>query len=367
MKQQYYIGLMSGTSMDGIDSAVVAFDSNDAFTMVATHCEPMPTALKESLLALCTPGDNAIVRMGETDKKLGACFANSVNTLLKKNGLQPEEIIAIGSHGQNIRHAPNADFPFTLQIGDPNVIAARTGITTVADFRRRDIALGGQGAPLAPGFHQFLFYNAQHDRCIVNIGGIANITLLSKDRRQAVIGYDTGPGNTLMDVWCQQHRQQMFDNHGDWASSGKIQHDLLRKLLADPYFAQASPKSTGREYFNLAWLQHYLKEFDIAANDVQATLLELTAQSIIQAIDDRNSELFVCGGGAKNLQLINRLKEIHHATVQSTSVIGLDPQWVEAATFAWLAKQTIENKPGNLPSVTGARTRCVLGGIYAVN
>ncbi len=362
MSAQYFIGMMSGTSMDAIDAAVFAFSAHQKIEMLATHSTPIPPSLKKELVSLCSPGENAIFRMGTADRWLGECFANCAKTVLKKNGIPLGKIAAIGTHGQTIRHMPSGDFPFTVQIGDPNTIATLTGITTIADFRRRDMALGGQGAPLAPSFHNFLFRDNKKNRVIVNIGGIANITFLPCDTNKKVTGFDTGPGNTLMDAWCAKHLNQDFDQGGAWAASGEVDNALLQHLLNDAYFKKAHPKSTGREYFNLDWLQSHLPINNKPA-DIQATLLELTAQSISQTIHDQ-TDIFICGGGAQNTSLLKRLTELNKGAVTSTEALGLHPQWVEAATFAWLAKQTLANKPGNLPSVTGAQKPCVLGAIY---
>ena len=250
MTQELYIGLISGTSMDAVDAVLVNLAA-EPLQLIATHSEPISEKLKCSLLNLCQPGENAINRMGHTDIELGQLFAKSCLTLLKKAKVTAKDIHAIGSHGQTIRHMPNATLPFTLQIGDPNTIAAMTHITTVADFRRRDMALGGQAAPLAPAFHHYLLRDANENRWVLNIGGIANVTFLASDAKQPTIGFDTGPGNTLLDAWCFQHLGKPFDDAGNWASGGSVHSELLSRFLADPYFHLAPPKSTGREYFNL--------------------------------------------------------------------------------------------------------------------
>ena len=366
---ELYIGLMSGTSVDGIDAALVDLGGKRP-ALLATDYEAYPPALRHAILALCEPGENEIERLGQLDALLGQTFANAVNSLLARTDTSPKTIKAIGSHGQTIRHCPHAAHPFTLQIGDPNIIAAETGITTVADFRRKDVALGGQGAPLVPAFHQAIFADEKTNRAIVNIGGIANITLLAKNDTMPVMGFDTGPGNVLLDAWVQTHLEKVLDERGEWASTGKIQPSLLKHLLKDTYFAKLPPKSTGREYFNLNWLNQYLlTEKLYSPADIEATLVELTAKSIIDAIQKTffDGDIFICGGGARNDFLMSRLAASANSafTVQTTAICGVDPDWVEAIAFAWFAKQCIHHLPGNLPNVTGARKTAVLGGIYA--
>ncbi len=364
-----YIGLMSGTSADGIDAALVDF-SNDQTKLLTTSYMPYSADLRNKILALCQQGENEIKRLGELDILLGNAFADAVNGLLTQNSLSSSAIKAIGSHGQTIRHYPRDHHPFTLQIGDPNTIAAKTNITTIADFRGKDIALGGQGAPLVPAFHQYLFASTQTDRAIVNIGGIANITLLSAKNPELVIGFDTGPGNVLMDAWIFMQQKKLHDENGNWAQSGTSQQTLLNNMLDDTYFKLATPKSTGREYFNLSWLQNYLANMNeqIATEDVQATLADLTAQSILNDVKKyfTQGELFICGGGANNQYLMQRLQLFAESNfhVYSTEQQGIHPDWVEAIAFAWLAKQTLNRKPSNLPSVTGAKMASILGGIY---
>lgn len=359
-----YIGLMSGTSLDGID-AVLADFSHPQPKLIANHYNKFAPELRQTILSLCHPGADEINRLGELDVILGKHFAATVKTLLQKNNLSSNIIRAIGSHGQTIRHHPERQF--TLQIGDPNIIAAETGITTIADFRRRDVALGGQGAPLVPAFHQAVFAKQNANRVILNIGGIANITLLPKKPSSfTVLGFDTGPGNTLLDAWTEKHLQQPFDKNGEWAAQGKINIALLKILLADNFFKLEPPKSTGREYFHLNWLE---KHFSASENpvDIQTTLTELTAQTIINAIKKyfSDGEILVCGGGMHNLFLINRLRELaKNFSIESTEKYGIHPNWVEATAFAWLAKQTCEGRPGNLASVTGATKEAILGGIY---
>lgn len=285
--RELYIGAMSGTSMDAVDAVLV--ELNDASVkLITTHSQALPTKLKNELIALCTPSENEINRMGSLDIQVAEIFATTISHLLQKTDLTAKDIRAIGSHGQTVRHEPNGEFPFTLQIGDPNVLAEKTGITTIADFRRRDIAAGGQGAPLVPAFHNKAFRKAGEDRIVLNIGGIANITWLPADLNLPVIGFDTGPGNTLLDAWVFKNLQKTYDEDGDWAKKGHIDSALLKTLLADPYFAKAPPKSTGREYFNLQWLASHLPS-QFTPQDIQATLCELTAVTISEAI--KNSSL----------------------------------------------------------------------------
>lgn len=366
---QRFIGLMSGTSMDSIDAALIDFETTPP-QLIATHKEPLSDELRQELLALCAPGFDEINRMGQLDIRIGKLFANAVNNLLKQNQIPAAQIQAIGSHGQTIRHHPDKQYPFTLQIGDPNTIAHATKITTVADFRRKDIAASGQGAPLTPAFHNAIFRDNQEDRIILNLGGIANITHLPADPAMPVIGFDTGPANTLLDAWANKHLNAPHDQNGDWAAAGKIDFALLEILLADPYFQLPYPKSTGREHFNLDWLTTYVNKLAHApsAQDTQTTLSELTAISIAQAMDTlttTKTKILVCGGGLHNKHLMQRLAlHCKNHSVHSTEEFGLPPEWIECMAFAWLAKQTLAGKTGNLPSVTGATQETILGGIY---
>lgn len=356
---ELYIGLMSGTSADGIDAALVAFKRSKV-NLIEQHYEPYPRFIRQKILALTHPGPEEINRIAELDIWLGKAFGAAVNKLLKKAALSAKDIMAIGSHGHTIRHLPHKNF--TLQIGDPNAIAAETGITTVADFRRRDMAYGGQGAPLVPAFHQYLF--AKQRPCgIINIGGSANITIIDLN---SSYGFDTGPGNGLLDSWCELNLGKTYDKNGKWGSKGMINYDLLKKLLEDPFFKKAPPKSTGREYFNLEWLQKQLPK-KISPSDVQATLTDLTASSIIKAVPFASGKLFICGGGVHNSFLMSRLKFYgKNYVINSTETLGVDPDGLEAQAFAWLAKQTLEKKPGNLKQVTGATAETILGGVYYV-
>jgi anhydro-N-acetylmuramic acid kinase len=361
-----YIGLMSGTSMDGIDAALVRFE-HDALDILHTAEYDYPDALREQLLAarsdsaLRTPGD-----VPELHLRVGEAFRDAANSLLAIAGVAAEAVAAIGSHGQTLRHAPNASPPYSLQIGDADVIAAGTGITTIADFRRADIELGGQGAPLAPAFHEWLFREAGALRVVLNVGGIANITVLPDDDDRTT-GFDTGPGNTLLDAWAHEHLGQPFDRDGAWGATGAVHETLLKEMLADPYFQSAPPKSTGFEYFNLDWLRK-LPIAGLAPADVQATLCALSAASIARDIRSHaghRCDVFVCGGGARNSDMMRRLREkLPECRVQTTAATGLDPDWVEAVAFAWLAMRSLEGLPGNLPSVTGATKRTVLGSAH---
>ena len=364
---EYLIGLMSGTSMDGIDAVLAGFD--DASLLLHTTLEShYPDGLRAELLdATAEPDSCSVDRMGRLDRQIGMSFANAALELIDKSGVAVKQIRAIGSHGQTLRHQPDAATPFTLQIGDPATIAQATGIATVADFRRADVAAGGQGAPLVPPFHAWLFGPARRHRVVLNVGGIANVTILGANNA-AVTGFDTGPGNCLMDRWIQMHRDAAFDHDGSWAATGRYIEALLDMLLKDAYFSQSPPKSSGLEYFNLDWLSRH----DPGAHDpqdVQATLCELTARSVAIAIEEHapaTQEVFVCGGGAHNPELLRRLSaNLSGATVDTTAAAGLQPDWVEATAFAWLAMRTLKGLSGNLPSVTGASRKVVLGAIHS--
>ncbi|MDH3374684.1 MAG: anhydro-N-acetylmuramic acid kinase [Gammaproteobacteria bacterium] len=362
----YYIGLISGTSMDGIDAALVDFGESSA-NVLHTHDHSYPDQLRAELIdAVRDPLHCVIDDVGNFDRWVGECFRDAANALLEAADIDTAAVVAIGSHGQTIRHQPDAVLPFTLQVGDPAVIAKGTGITTVADFRRADLALGGQGAPLTPAFHEWLFRCPGSNRVVVNIGGIANITVLHGDATDTT-GFDTGPGNALLDAWIRRHRGDPYDEDGRWAADGKVNEDLLARLLADPYFAAKPPKSTGLEYFNLQWLEA-IGAGRLDAADVQATLSALSAESIAAAVRqhaDAHADVFVCGGGVHNADLMQRIAtRLPGSKVASTAAAGLDPDWVEAAAFAWLAKRTTEGLPGNLPAVTGAACATVLGAIY---
>jgi anhydro-N-acetylmuramic acid kinase len=370
MNKDLYVGLMSGTSMDAIDAALIAINGVQV-DLQQTSSSPIPQDIRTEMLALSTPAENELERAMALDVAMGRIFAKAVNELLQQSSIHASDIRAIGSHGQTLRHKPDGETPGTLQIGDPNIIAELTGITTVADFRRRDMAAGGQGAPLVPAFHEKVFRNNKNNRIIVNIGGIANITVLPKATDQATIGFDTGPGNLLMDSWTQQNNSEPFDKNGQWAASGTINDELVSMMLADPFFKQPVPKSSGRDYFNAGWLENILKEFSaVTPANVQASLCELTATSIADAIKDvcpKADGLYICGGGVHNKTLCKRLQQhLPEQRVASTNELGIDPDWVEAIAFAWLAKQTLEGLPGNVPTVTGAKHPVILGAIYPV-
>lgn len=368
----FYIGLMSGTSMDGIDTAIIGIDNDETIQLIATHHHDWPEELRRQLEGLALPGENEIDRMGEADAWAGEVMAAAVNTLLKKTSIPRASIEAIGSHGQTIRHRPRGIYPFTLQIGDPNRISARTCITTIADFRRRDIAHGGQGAPLTPAFHKAVFSSPHEYRVVINIGGIANLTVLPADPDEDVIGFDSGPGNRLLDDWIECSLGKQYDQGGEWAASGRISRELLSLLTSDSYFLEPAPKSTGTEYFNLEWLDQRSAGLieQLPPEDVQATLLELTAVTVCEAISHhakQTERLFVCGGGAHNKRLMDRMSQLLPEThVGTTDELGLDPDWVEAAAFAWLAYRTLQGLSGNLVEVTGARQSTILGCIHPV-
>jgi anhydro-N-acetylmuramic acid kinase len=396
-KRELYIGLMSGTSIDGIDAVLAAFDG-DKCELLAEHLQPMSAKLTAQLHQLCRPSNDEVTALAKIEQPLAQAFALACQQLLAKTPYTASDVTAIGSHGQTIRHHP--EHGFTLQIGDANILAALTNIDTVADFRRKDMALGGQGAPLVPAFHQAVFQHPTLNRAIVNIGGLANITYLpSLEQDKPVIGYDTGPGNTLLDTWFTTKNKSTkgYDENGQWAKSGVIIQPLLSLLLQHPYFALLPPKSTGRELFNLAWLQSYL-DGDVdntrqiySDADVQRTLTRFTAVSIANEVTklqqastlnnsntldkksdldksdslDKNTEVYICGGGAANPLLMADLAQLlPHSPVMTTAEIGIDPDWVEAIAFAWLAKQHMHKQPGNLPAVTGASRTAILGAFY---
>ena len=357
-----YIGLLSGTSVDSIDAVLVDF-SDDTPALIASSNKPWPPALRDTLLQTRALADEQLNSLTELDLQTGELFAQAALELLQQTGIAASDIRAIGSHGQTIRHRPDADKPFSLQIGNAERIAELTRIDVVSDFRAADIAAGGQGAPLVPAFHQAVFRSRDADRVIVNIGGIANITVLAKDEAVPVTGFDTGPGNNLMDAWIAEHRQQTYDADGQLAASGKTDAGLLARLLMDDYFQLTPPKSTGFEHFNLEWLKPYLDD-DYKVEDVQSTLCDLTATSIIRAINQyapNTDEIYVCGGGAHNTELMKRLQSMSRPAVMTTAALGIEPDWVEAITFAWLAHCKIRGINGNLPCVTGADKHLILG------
>ncbi len=362
---EVFAGLMSGTSMDGIDAALVEFDES-SLKILGCKTFPYPTALRQQLLdAIAIPLDQEIDNVADLNRATGECFRDAALALLEEAGVDAAAVTAIGSHGQTLRHQPNAEAPFSLQIGDPQLIANGTNIRTVADFRSADIAAGGQGAPLAPFFHEWLFRTPGKPRCVLNIGGVANLTVLSD--QHDTIGFDTGPGNSLMDAWIRKQRGEAFDRDGRWAGEGSVNNELLDRFLSEPYFAYAPPKSTGFEQFNLRWIEGYDGQ-PIEPVDVQATLCALSATTIADAVTDfapETADLLVCGGGARNPTLMQELEvRLPGVSVAPTSVAGLDPDWVEAVAFAWLAMRRLQGLPGNLPAVTGANEAVLLGTLY---
>lgn len=362
---ELFIGLMSGTSVDAIDAALVDF-SQGGIVLRATHEHPFPDGLQPRLQTAIADGHCGLAELAELDALLGEAFASAALALLEGAGVEPGRVRAIGSHGQTVHHQPGSRLRNSLQLGDPNRIAERTGIATVADFRRRDMAAGGEGAPLVPAFHQAVF-GGDGSRVVLNLGGIANVTILPAGD-EPVRGWDTGPGNTLMDAWIHRHLGEMMDRDGRWAAAHRPDPQLLAALLADPFFAAPPPKSTGREHFNLSWLERHLRGRSLEAGQVQSTLAELTATTVATAIRQHAGhtvEILVCGGGVHNHHLLDRLRQqLSAARLHSTAEAGLAPDWVEAAAFAWLARQTVSALPGNLPSVTGAVRPVVLGAIY---
>ncbi|MBV4488572.1 anhydro-N-acetylmuramic acid kinase [Pseudomonas sp. SWRI153] len=358
-----YIGVMSGTSLDGLDIALI--EQTSAIKLIATHYIPMPESLRAELLGLCASGPDEIARSAIAQQNWVQLAASGINTLLAQEQLKPDAIRAIGSHGQTIRHEPARGF--TVQIGNPALLAELTDITVVSDFRSRDVAAGGQGAPLVPAFHEALFEERTGNQAVLNVGGFSNLSLIEPNK--PVAGFDCGPGNVLMDAWIQQQRGENYDRDGLWAGTGTVQPALLKALLSDPFFTTKGPKSTGREVFNLSWLEQHLSRLaPFAAQDVQATLLELTALTIVESLQSAQTdtqELLVCGGGAHNRTLMKRLAELlPNAKVASTATHGVDPDWVEAMAFAWLAHCCLEGIAANRPSVTGARGLRLLGAIY---
>ena len=353
--------------MDAIDAVLVRFYPDNRLETCETYSTPFPYNIRTTLQQLIKPDwTGSLKEIANLNATLGAIYADTAQALIVKSGLPKEAIFAIGNHGQTVWHQPDIEPRFSWQLGDANQIAEVTGVTTVADFRNRDIAAGGEGAPLVPAFHQSAFAAPDKCRVIVNIGGLSNISILSPNRQ--TLGFDTGPGNGLMDAWCLQEQSLPYDRDGQWAASGHCDLSLLDALLKDPYFSRSDPKSTGKEYFNLEWLNPHLNN-EISAQDVQATLLELTAVSIQQSILDAApevDEVFICGGGAKNDALMKRLNtSMGNVSVEKTDMLGIDADWVEAIAFAWLARQTMKGLPGNLPSATGAKDFRVLGAIYS--
>jgi anhydro-N-acetylmuramic acid kinase len=360
---------MSGTSLDGIDAVITDFSENKV-RLLCSHYIAYPKKVRQKLQRICSQQSSSPQELAEMDSILGKLYADSVLLLLQKANIQKENVRAIGNHGQTVAHHPQQPNPYSLQIGDPNIITELTHIPVVADFRRKDIAAGGQGAPLVPAFHQAIFRSASEDRAIINIGGIANITYLPSTQSEKIIGFDCGPGNTLMDLWVESHLGETYDQNGDWARSGKINDPLLKIFLDDPYFSLPTPKSTGTDYFSPQWLRNKLDIFnrELADEDIQSTLTELTAQTIcaaLQGVSSKSVQLYTCGGGAQNSYLMERIAVLSGKATETTQRIGTSPDWVEAIAFAWLARQTINGQTSNLPEVTGASRPVILGAIYS--
>jgi anhydro-N-acetylmuramic acid kinase len=363
-ESELFVGLMSGTSADGADAVLVDFRAERPF-LLAHHHRPYPPALRSEVMALFTPGDDGIDRAFCTDAALGLFFAETVHELLARSSIAPSLVAGIGCHGQTVRHRPSLSPPFTLQLGDPNVVAERTGITTVADFRRRDMACGGQGAPLVPSFHRAIFAEPGVNRCILNLGGIANLTFLSASGETS--GFDCGPGNGLLDAWCERHTGAPFDNDGQWSRQGTLNKPLLEVMSAHPFFALSPPKSTGKEVFSPSWLDSVMAGTTVPIQDVARTLVELTAWAIadsLRFLPAKPNQMFVCGGGAFNSFLVDRIESLTSLGLSSTSELGVDPQQVEAMAFAWLCRQTLRGRTSSLPAVTGASGPRILGAIY---
>ena len=368
-----YLGLISGTSVDTVDAAIASFEATTGSTrLLHAHGHPIPPRLRRELLEVAASGRTTLARIARLDIEVGHLFADAARSAIGGAGLAPGDIAAVGSHGQTVRHEPDGRFPSTTQIGDPNVIAHRTGITTVADFRRRDVAAGGQGAPLAPAFHQAVMSHPSARRAIVNLGGIANVTLLDpiESAASGPLGFDCGPANGLLDAWARRHLDAPFDEDGNWAAQGAVHGPLLEQMLADPYFSLPAPKSTGRGYFDEGWIDGQLHSGGkaVAPVDVQRSLCELTAATVaasLEAYGARTDEVYLCGGGVHNRTLVEHLSaRLSPRKVMRTDVLGISADYVEAAAFAWLAKCALEGIPGNRPSVTGATETVVLGGIY---
>ncbi|MBI2800842.1 MAG: anhydro-N-acetylmuramic acid kinase [Gammaproteobacteria bacterium] len=367
----YFVGLISGTSADAIDAALV--DITDSKIVLSHYLEtPYPRDIRSRIERLISSTADSLTaaEFGLLDRLIGDAFGKAATNLLAVAGIESAQVCAIGSHGQTIFHAPSSNPPFSVQLGDPNVIAFATGITTIADFRRMDIAAGGQGAPLVPPFHATMFTREDYDVAVVNIGGIANVTLLPSRSDGPVIAYDTGPGNTLLDHWVHRHQGLSYDADGDWARTGQLMTALLHECLHDPYFALPPPKSTGREYFNRHWLDEKLKKTSattVPAVDVQRTLVELSALTITRQIQQKMpkcAEIILCGGGVGNSFLVETIATATPAAITTTDTYKVPHAAVEAMAFAWLAQRRTAGLPGNLPSVTGANRSVQLGGIY---
>jgi anhydro-N-acetylmuramic acid kinase len=367
---ELYIGLMSGTSLDGVDGVLLSFEGQN-LTVLAYSTAPFTQVLTQELMALNSPGDNELHRSALAANALVRVYGQVVEDLLKKTGVMRSQVIAIGAHGQTVRHQPQAfdGTGYTLQLNNPSLLAELVGIDVVADFRSRDVAAGGQGAPLVPAFHQALFGRSGSTVATLNIGGISNITILGPELADDVLGFDCGPGNALMDAWCLKHLGHAYDAGGAWAASGHVCPELLAALMGEPYFGQAAPKSTGRDLFNSNWLTAHLNKFsEVSPVDIQATLTELTARSCADCASNyaMNSKLLiVCGGGAFNTHLMQRLQALlPWLEVCASQSQGMPPLQVEAAAFAWLARKTVRRETSSLPKVTGAKGARILGSIY---
>jgi anhydro-N-acetylmuramic acid kinase len=363
-KPAYYVGIMSGTSLDGIDAVLTDFNSQPP-SLLNTFYQPYDKNLRRQILDLHQSGNNELHLAAMLSNKLAHCYAKTVISLLNKHKIKSQSVTAIGCHGQTVRHCPQSEAGYSIQLGNASLLAELTGITVVADFRSRDIAACGQGAPLVPAFHHLLFKDPEINRVIVNIGGISNITSLASNKK--VVGFDCGPGNLLMDSWCQRHLGTTYDEGGKWAESGKMIPELLEKLMSFKFFCVPPPKSTGREMFNLSWLENYLSGNE-NPEDVQATLLQLTSTAITDAIllwFPDTTEIYLCGGGARNITLTSKIQtSLPGKKVAPTDALGINADWLEAFAFAWLAKQTILGVPSSLPSVTNAKGERILGAIY---
>ena len=365
---EFYIGIMSGTSLDGIDIAYCEIKPH-SFELLHAGVYPFDKKLKIDILSAISTS-TTLKTVGELDTRLGEMYADAIESFISENKIDKSTIDAIGLHGQTLWHEPNSTYPFSMQLGNPNVVTAQTGIKVVSDFRRKDIALGGQGAPFAPAFHNYIFSRLEGDISVLNIGGMANLTLLGDN----LIGYDTGCGNVLMDYWNSQHNSTAYDEDGRWAKSGTMNADLLKIMLQEPYFSMEAPKSTGRELFNSKWVEGQLEKFSqkkggsfhIKNRDVQATLLELTVHSIANEVKKTSTNLLiVCGGGIKNSYLMERLKaELKDIEVASSDECGVSSEFMEAMAFAWLAHERVHKKHVKLSSVTGASKNSILGALY---
>lgn len=364
-RDELYIGCISGTSIDAMDCVLTSINSTGQTRVLAHHSEALNESLRAYLHDICETQTSTLITLGEADVEVARSASSGIRKLLSKAGFSPKDIRAIGSHGQTICHQPS--LRFSMQIGSPSVIAEETGIPVVADMRMSDMAAGGQGAPLAPAFHAAQFSTDDETRAVINIGGISNITWLKENDIDNTMGFDIGPGNTLMDLWVRTHLSKEYDAGGAWAKSGTLNQELLNHFFDEPYLALPPPKSTGRELFNAQWLKAKLSRFgELPDKDVQRTLLEYTALTIAQELQTnaRVKAAYICGGGAYNHFLLERLQALSGIKIYTTEALGIPPQQVEGAAFAWMARQTIHNLPGNLPSVTGAKKAKVMGGIY---